>query len=269
MKILVLNCQTLGALEIGHGDKRYSPSGPKARQVLALLLLNANSVVAHDAIVDELWRDSPPRSVSTTLQTYIYQLRKAFRGELSESGLSHALVTSAPGYKLRIPQGTIDSDNFELLAREGRQSFESGRYDEAHGRLEKALALWKGNVLENVRPGRRIQSYAVRLDELRIFTIQLKVSCEMRMGRNRETVSELRTLTEYHPLNEWFHGQLMSALAGAGRRGEALDVYQRLRSRLDDELGLEPSLEVKRFQAEILRGEQWREFDQPPVPPSA
>lgn len=248
-----ISFQTLGALEVNSMGKSYAPCGPKTRQVLALLVLKANSVVSTDSIVDELWGDSPPRSVTTTLQTYIYQVRKAFRREFPGHEINGSLVTSPPGYKLSLPECCLDGHQFERLVRQGQLLLDQGRFEKALWDLESALSLWKGDVLEDVRPGRKIQGYAVRMEEMRISALQLRIVAEMKMGRSHEIISDLRTLTELHPINEWFHGQLMSALAKAGRRGEALEVYQSLRGRLDDDLGLEPSAEIKRFQVDILK----------------
>ncbi|WP_084469300.1 AfsR/SARP family transcriptional regulator [Nocardiopsis trehalosi] len=251
-----MSYKTLGTLEIVHTTNSYSPGGTKMRQVLALLLVNANTVVGTDAIIDELWRDSPPRSVATTLQTYVYQLRKAFRAEFPGHPIGGALRTRSPGYTITVPHDQVDANAFERLAREGRALFDRGRPADAHARLCAALDLWRGEFLENVPHGRRLHSHAVLLDELRVETLQLKIAAEMRLGRNREAISQLRTLTERHPLNEWFYGQLMCALSRAGRRGEALQVYQRLRTTLDRELGLEPSAEIKRFHVGILRDDE-------------
>lgn len=249
-----MRCRLLGTLEISDERNVYRPGGPKMRQVLALLLSSANTVVSTDSIIDELWADDPPRSVSTTVQTYIYQLRRALDREFPDEQLGSALVTRAPGYKLSVPESHIDANSFEYLAAGGRTLFCAGRAAEALDRLRAALELWEGDVLANVPRGRRLHNYAVQLDELKIETLQMKITAEMCLGRHRELISELRTLAENHPLNEWFYGQLMCALTRAGRRGEALNTYQRLRKILDDELGLEPSEELKSFQLDILRG---------------
>ncbi|GAA2053845.1 AfsR/SARP family transcriptional regulator [Nocardiopsis rhodophaea] len=248
--------QTLGTLEVISEQNSYSPGGSKMRQVLALLLVNANTVVGTEAIIDELWKNDPPRSVTTTLQTYIYQLRKAFKREFPDENIGDILITHAPGYKLRIPLDRIDATGFEKSAREGRALFDDGRYADAQDRFASALSLWQGEFMENVTRGRRLHSHAVLLEELKIETLQLKIAAEMRLGRNHEVISELRSLTEHHPLNEWFYGQLMCALARAGRRGEALHVYQRLRYKLNSDLGLDPSAEIKRLHVEILNDEE-------------
>ncbi|RLV70635.1 hypothetical protein STAN_6164 [Streptomyces sp. CBMAI 2042] len=63
-------------------------------------------------------------------------------------------------------------------------------------------------------------------DELRIRVLELRVEVENRVDRYREFLPELRALVNDHPLHEWFHGQLLSALHRSGRRREALHAYQ-------------------------------------------
>ncbi|MUL41483.1 AfsR/SARP family transcriptional regulator [Streptomonospora sp. PA3] len=248
-----MEIKTLGPLEITSGERLYTPSGTKMRQMLALLLSNANSVVSTDSITEELWGDDPPRSVHTTLQTYIYKLRKDLVREFPGDALENALVTRAPGYKLAVPPERIDATAFERMAREGRLLLQSGRPAEALETLTAAIGLWSGDVMENVQSSRRLQSHALRLQELRIESLQLRIKAKIELGRCHELIPELRALAEEYPLNEWFHGQLMYALTRSGRRSEALDAYQRLRTILGDELGLEPSNEIQRLQLEILR----------------
>ena len=188
----------------------------------------------------------------TTLQTYVYQLRKAmsrnFPGELS----GECLATRPPGYVLRVPEERIDSVCFERFIHAGRTLFYDGHPLEARVKLNSALALWRGEAMANVQRGQRLQAHAVGLEELRIEGLQLRIAAEMRLGRQRECISELRTIVANYPLNEWFHAQLMCALTIVGRRGEALAAYRDLRRVLGEELGLDPSPELQRFHMEIL-----------------
>ena len=66
-------------------------------------------------------------------------------------------------------------------------------------------------------------------------------------------VGELEQLVEQHPLRERFRAQLMLALYRAGRQAEALEAYQEARRVLMDELGLEPSEELRALQQAILQ----------------
>ncbi|MHA6805916.1 AfsR/SARP family transcriptional regulator [Salinifilum ghardaiensis] len=252
----MMKFKILGSLEVATETNTFRPSSPKVCQVLALLLGNPNQVVSTDNIIEELWGENPPRSVATTVQTYIYQLRRALGQKFPDADLARCLVTQSPGYRLDVCIDDVDAAVFERLVIEGRRLTTTGEIVEARERFERALALWAGNALANVPQERRLSSLAVRLEERRIEAIQLKISAEMQLGMHAELISELRTCTEYYPLNEWFVGQLMCALSRSGRRAEALEAFQWMRQTLDSELGMEPSAELSRLQVAVLRGDE-------------
>ena len=181
----------LGTLEIVERDKSYRPSSPKVCQVLALLLGNANQVVSNEVIIDELWGEHPPRSVSATVQSYIYQLRRALNSEF-DAEIAGALVTQAPGYRFNIPPERVDANVFESLVTEGRALSARGETTEARELFERALGLWEGTALANVPQERRLGSLAVRLEERRIEALKMKITAEMRLGMHAELISELQ-----------------------------------------------------------------------------
>ncbi|MDH2429620.1 AfsR/SARP family transcriptional regulator [Sphaerisporangium sp. TRM90804] len=249
----MIEFRALGALEIRTDIRVCTPTAPRVRQILALLLMRANQVVPLDLIIEELWDDSPPKTAVTTVQTYIYRLRtNILRKTMGTAG--HAMLpTMAQGYLLRVEHGALDTEVFRRLVTRGRVHLEQGRHDEAAHDLRDALAMWSGPPLANVRLGPLLQTHVALLEEDRLRARELRISADLMLGRHRELIGELRSLVAAHPLNEWLHGQLITALGRAGRRSEALQAYQNLRIILKRELGLEPSAEAERLQAEVLR----------------
>ncbi|WP_432840348.1 AfsR/SARP family transcriptional regulator [Dactylosporangium sp. CA-092794] len=243
--------KVLGSLEVLYEKGVCTPTAPKVRRVLAHLLMNANQIVHIDSLIDELWAESPPLSATTTTQTYIYQLRKL----IAKKGLAadgEMLVTRAPGYLLRVRPGQLDADRFTQLTTQGRALLDKGMAAEASDRLRTALDLWTGPPLSNVTLGNHLRAYAAYLEEERLRATELRIEADIRLGRYRELIGELRSLVIAQPLNEWFHRQLIGILTQCGRRNEALQAYQNLRAVLNDELGLEPSAEVQLLHRDIL-----------------
>nr|ADE34517.1 SsfT1 [Streptomyces sp. SF2575] len=245
----------LGPLEVTHEGKVRTPTAQKVRWTLALLLLRANRVVDRASLIDEIWGDEPPRSAVTTMQTYIYQLRKSFNEMLGESACADQMIlTQPPGYGIRLlSDDQLDLHVFERDAKRGQAMLTMGRYEEAAQLLGGALKLWRGTPLADInKAGRLIEAHTVYLEELRISTLKLRILAESKLGRDMDLIPELRELVSIHPLNEWFHGELIKALARADRRGEALEAYRALRQILLDELGLEPSAPYQRLQQQLL-----------------
>ncbi|MEV5177365.1 BTAD domain-containing putative transcriptional regulator [Streptomyces flaveolus] len=238
----------LGSLQVLVGDQDITPTAPKQRQVLALLVLRRNSIVRVDEFITELWGDNPPSSAMTTLQTYIYKLRRIF----AEHGAHDLLRTSAAGYTLSIPDSATDVHRFGELVDEGKGLLADGHAEEAGARLAQALDMWTGTALMDVESGELLYAYAVRLEEVRFQALELRIDADLRTGRQIELVSELKVLVSEHPLHEWFHAALMTALHQSGRRYEALEVFRTLRANLVRQLKLEPGPEVTALHQKML-----------------
>ncbi|MEE1757455.1 AfsR/SARP family transcriptional regulator [Streptomyces sp. SP18CS02] len=243
----------IGPFEIITDDGReYAPNAPKIGQMLALLALKPRETVATDVLIRELWGQDPPRSALRTLQTHVYHARKMLADENVTAPDRNLLVTRAPGYEVRVNDDEVDVSSFERFIRRAQWEFTEGAFERAGEHLRRALELWRGPVLSNVPIGPVLAGRIARVEELRIRALELRVETENRLGRQRELLPDLRTLVSEYPLHEWFHGQLIWALHQSGRRGEALQAYRNLYRILKKELGLEPSPDLRRLQAEIL-----------------
>lgn len=247
----MLDFRVLGPLEIVAAGTNIAPTALKPRQVVSLLLLRRNSIVQTSELIDELWEDNPPNSAMTTLQTYIYKLRKL----LARHGFGEALRTHASGYSITVPDPAVDLVRFERRLSEGHSALETDDHVRASAILAEALGMWRGPVLMDVATGSLLSAYVTRLEETRIRALELRIQTDLKVNRHAELVSELKSLTMTHPLHENFHQALMVALARSGRRHEALEVYRRLRETLVNELGLEPGRDLQRLHQSLLSAE--------------
>jgi DNA-binding SARP family transcriptional activator len=238
----------LGPLAVIDKGREITPTAPKVRQVLTFLLVRRNQVVQVSEFVDELWSNHPPDSAMTTLQTYIYKLRKDV---LDPSGLAR-LHTKPCGYLLDVADENIDVCRFDSLSGQGRAALENNDPAQATRLLSEALGLWNGQALVGVTAGEILSAHVTRLEENRLRALEMRIEADMALGRYQEIISELKVLVFRYPLHERFHGDLMLALNRSGRRFEALEVYRRLRAVLIDELGLEPSSSVQRLHQSLL-----------------
>ena len=133
----------LGPVEVEDDGRPLVLGSAKQRALLAILLLHANEVVSRDRLIDELWGEQPPASVSHSLDVYVSRLRKT----LQPDGGERLLVTRPGGYLLRLEPEQLDLGRFERLVEDGRRSLADGNYERAAERLAEALALWRGPAL--------------------------------------------------------------------------------------------------------------------------
>ncbi|MEU6995761.1 AfsR/SARP family transcriptional regulator [Streptomyces sp. NPDC046465] len=270
-----MDIEVLGALAVREGGRSLVPTAPKPRQVLALLALQAGRMVPVSVLSEELWGTAPPRSARTTLQTYVLQLRELIAAALdagtgpgaavpgAAAGVAgvggggrvrakDVLVTMPGGYLLAAGGGSSDVRRFERLAGAGYRAMDGGDWAGAARQLREALALWSGTAFADVQAGPQLRMEIKRLEESRLCALDRRIEADLRLGRHRELLAELTVLVNGYRTHESLHAQFMLALHRSGRRGEALDVYQRLRATLVRELGLEPSARLRRLQRSIL-----------------
>jgi predicted ATPase/DNA-binding SARP family transcriptional activator len=233
----------LGPLSVSSDGTPVALGGQKRRALLAVLLLDANSVVSRDRLIDALWGEEPPETAPNTIQVYISQLRKLLPG---------VLETAPPGYRLVVEPASVDLFEFVRLSEEGRAALGSGDASGGAEILRAALALWRGAALADLAWEPFAQAEIVRLEELRLAALEDRIDADLALGRHGQLIGELEQLVAEHPLRERLRAQLMLALYRSGRQADALALYQRARRTLVDELGLEPSESLKQLERAIL-----------------
>ena len=253
-----MELRILGPLEVAGENGPVDLRAAKHRRLLAALTLARGRACSADALVDAVWGMSPPASARKLLQVYVSQLRKALPSR-------EALVTSPSGYALRYEHVSLDADRFERLLDDAVEATAQGNPSLALSQLERALALWRGPAYADVMYEDFARSEAERLEEMRLAALEMRLEALSRLGRNDEVLGEALAMAGDHPLRERLQGVAMLALYRAGRQTEALDRYLELRRRLDEELGLEPSVEVRTLQLRILRQDPELESSVTPV----
>lgn len=211
---------------------------PKQRAILALLLLQRNTVVPASRLVDGLWGAEPPGSAQNLVQGYVSALRKVLGKE--------AITTRGAGYLVQVARDGLDLERFERLASEGSQALGCDDPAGAVAALGEALALWRGPALADLADEPLLAPAIGRLAELRVLALERRVEAELELGRHADVVSELEQFLAEHPLRERTRELLMTALYQSGRQADALETYRVGRSLLVDELGIEPSSRTTR-----------------------
>jgi WD40 repeat protein/DNA-binding SARP family transcriptional activator len=239
-----MQIRVLGSMGAFEGDSALPLGGPKQRLVLALLLVRADQVVPVDRLIDEVWGEQPPATKRGVLQTYVSHLRKALG--------SYRIEGSGPGYLLRVTSDEVDALRFEALARNGHRLLADDP-QAARRELGEALELWHGPPFADLAGEPSLQAEVQRLEELRVLVAEDRIAADLALGHADQLVGELEALTVAYPWRERLWSQLMLALYRSGRQGEALTTFSRARRQLSDELGIDPSPELQRLHAQILR----------------
>ncbi len=244
--------RVLGPFEVLDEARVLELGRRKQRAVLAVLTLEANSVVALDCLIDLLWGDERPARATASLQVYVSNLRRVLEpGRLPDRPWDR-LVTRPPGYLLRVGPDELDAERFKALAAEGRRLLATGQAGPARRVLDEALGLWRGEALADLSSEKFARPAIARLDELRQLATEDRIEADLDLGANASAVATLAGLVARFPLRERLWGMLMVALYRDGRQAEALRSYARAREVMIEELGIVPGPELSRLEGDIL-----------------
>ncbi len=252
----------LGPLEVWRAGQQLDVRGAKPRALLAMLLLHAGEAVSTDRLIDALWGARPPATAANALQAHVVTLRRALEPDRGNRGADGVLVTRAPGYLLRAAADELDITHFERLVAEGHSALH-GDPAGASRLLGEALGLWRGPALADFVFEPFAQAEAARLEELRLGALEDRLEADLALGRHAEVVPELEGLLAEHPLRERLAGQLMLALYRCGRQGDASRVFHTTRSRLVEELAMEPERSLRQLLQRILEQDPTLDWSAP------
>jgi DNA-binding SARP family transcriptional activator len=238
--------ELLGPIQVrDHATER--PVAGRQKALLALLAIEAPRVVSAGRLVEAVWPDTLPANPTNALQGRISQLRKVL--EPAGNGL---IAQREPGYALQAPPEAIDARRFEELAAEGSRALRMNDHTAAAELTGRALGLWRGDALEGFAHEAWAMAEAARLEEQRLGVREDRFAALLGLGEHRELIPELEAFVHHHPLRERPRGQLMLALYRAGRQADALDVFQRGRRILRDELGIDPGHQLRDLERRVL-----------------
>ena len=252
-----MEIKVLGPLTVRELGTSVVPSAGKPRQVLAVLALRAGRVVPAATLMEELWGEAIPRSATTTLQTYILQLRRKIGTALHAApgrSSKDVLATAYGGYLLKVTPGQSDFQEFERQAAKGGSALEQGDARAAAAILAHALDLWSGPALVDVPIGPVLNLDLLGMEEARMRALEQRIEADLVIGRHATLLAELRMLVAKYPMQESLVALLMLALHRSGSTWRALEAFQRLRGTLINELGIEPSPRLQRLHQKVLAG---------------
>lgn len=244
-----LFAELLGPVRVFLGDTEVDLGAARRRAVFAVLALRAGQPVSLDELVTAVWGDQPPANAEASVYTYVSGLRKVLEPHRSARSAPVFLVSTGSGYSLRLDPEATDVARFEAHRRQAASTSAGAAVKE----LDEALALWRGEALSGV-PGPFAEARRARLAELRLATAERRAELALELGRHAEVVTDLTALAAEHPLREGLRALLMTALHGAGRHAEALEVFRDTRRMLVEQLGIEPGAELLAVYQRLLQG---------------
>ncbi|MFH8410888.1 ATP-binding protein [Streptomyces sp. NPDC018019] len=246
--------RVLGPMSARLGGEDLPLGPPRRRALLALLLIRLGRVVPTELLIEELWCDGPPRHPVATLQSHLSHLRRVLAPAAGQ-GTSSVLRYQAPGYVLQLAPEQVDAFRFERMVADGRQLLDRSDPRGARDRLTEALELWRGSPYTEFGSQPPLSDETARLEQVRLTALEACAEARLALGAAEEVAAELGLEVRRHPTRERLVGHLMTALSRLGRQAEALELYERTRSHLVEEFGVDTAVELQRVHTAILRQE--------------
>ncbi|WP_254897839.1 BTAD domain-containing putative transcriptional regulator [Kitasatospora sp. NA04385] len=243
----------LGPLLLRRGRDTVPIGSPTLHRLLGLLALTHPAAATRQEITDTLWPAGPPASQQSLVHTHVSRLRRLLSPDDPDDPAA-GVVRTPTGYRLGLPRHRTDLGRFDDLLARTTCLWHAPDPDAAHQDLTRALRHWRGPVLADADPALRRHPAAVAANERRIRAALLHADTALLLRRPDHSVPLLRELAHTEPLHEGLHARLILTLAASGRQADALDTYTRLRTRLDEELGVTPGPELHDAHLRVLRG---------------
>lgn len=250
----VLRLQVLGPMRAWREGTAVPLGGARRRAVLGLLAVQAGMVLSQRALCEALWDGEPPPTAVAMIQSHVSRLRAVMDGRSPARTRQHLLETIGDGYRLRADRIHLDLAESRSLAAQARSALRSGDAAMACGLFEQAVGLWRAEPLADLAVLRSHPAVTGLEREYAGLLVE-HAEAAIGLGGHDRVLPRLFALTERAPLNERAHACLMIALAGSGQQAAALEVYERMRRRLDDELGVRPGAPLAEAHARVLRQE--------------
>ena len=220
--------RVLGPLEVRRPDGRaWELTAERHRMLLVLLLAHANDWVSVDDAVAVLWPDGAPAAAASNIRTYVHQLRQSL--PRTQDGTPR-INGRAGAYRLNVALTELDAAMFEDMTAQGRAALAAGDAAAAIERLDRGLALWRGEPFDALETGARTEERAEELEELRWLARDALADAQLAADRPADAVALLWPLSDLAPLREPTWLRLMVALDRDGHRDQALAVYEQFRA---------------------------------------
>lgn len=238
-----LDFRVLGRVEVWRGGGQAVSAGRGAAvNLLAGLLVSANTVVTADRLAEIAWGGRQPQHSRSALHTKMSRLRRLVGEEV--------IATGGGGYRLRVDPDRLDLLRFRDLVASAARLPDAG----AAAALAEAIGLWRGTPLSDADSPVLQSEVVPGLVERYLAVCEQWAAVSLRLGLPGQVAERLAPVVAGHPFRESLAGQLMVAQHRSGRSADALAVYETLRRALREELGTDPGGALQDLQVTILRG---------------
>ncbi|MFJ7949310.1 BTAD domain-containing putative transcriptional regulator [Streptomyces sp. NPDC096354] len=253
-----LKFSVIGEFKVEHGNRQIPLGSLKQRLVLMALLSRRNRPVSVSELTQAIWPENLPSTAKQNLQVYISNLRSLF----NKTGNLGRISYESEHYRITVRDDEVDAHQFDQAVLAGREALTMGDTAQAAESFRAALDLWSNPPAPpDDRLDGLLAEHARWLYEQYLRISESWAEAEIEEGNYAMTAEKITPLIQREPLREGLFSLYMKALAGSGRRAEALSAYGDMRKLLAKDLGISPSSALQRLYQELLSGQENERLD--------
>lgn len=236
-----LTVKALGRIRVDSGEGPLGGSWLQQRpgQILKYLICERDRVVQAEEIADALWPNSGREALSS-VRHFIHGLRHKLEPGRAARVPSSFVVTVRGGYALNRRRVRIDADVFCQAVRDGLRARVRGELDDCAELLGLAIALYRGDLLEDEPYADWAMPERDRLRAMATDSLRALGEIARSRGDHATAIKHFDALAEFEPFDSDVHKELLRVMLQTGRRSEALRRYGTFRARLAKEFRVKP-----------------------------
>lgn len=249
-----LDVRVLGPLRVARHAREISPGGKQQSTLLALLLARSGRPTSTQELIQLLWGDAAPASAVNTVQKYVGSLRRVLEPELAARQTGSLLKKQGNAYSWNTNASNLDLVCFRDYVRDAARLAEASRFAEALEVYVRAVEVWKGPAGDGLDLSASAEAVFAALDREFFDACIEAARIAIDLDQPKRVLSAVRLAASLAPLNEPLQASLISLLGAAGLQSEAISEYQAVRSRLSDQLGIDPGVVLSAAYQGVLLG---------------
>ena len=248
-----LSLHVLGPLRVWRDGAEVDAGPQQQAHLLAVLLARAGRPTSTAELIDAVWGQEAPTSALNVLHKYIGALRRLLEPTLPARGTGSHLLRRANGYLFTAGSEELDLLRFRSHVDDARASLLDDRAEAALDHYVSALELWTGPAGDGFSHGPVATAIFAGLNDEFFDAATSAVELAVATRQPERVLASVQLAAAVAPLHEPVQAALVATLGAAGRQVEALSVYQAVRRRLAEDLGLDPGEALEVAHRQVLR----------------
>jgi DNA-binding SARP family transcriptional activator len=210
--------------------------GRQGRRLFAFLVVNRHRTLTRAQLLDALW----PEGQDGGLAPLLSKLRR---------------VTPLEEYRIALPAGAwVDIEAAAEAVHRAESAIAQGKFHDAWGPSQVAMFV-TGRPFLPTEDMPWVAEVRRTLDDLNLRASEAYARAGLGIGSTElpAAVRMGRALIAREPYRETGYCLLIEALAREGNKAEALRIYEKLRRRLRNDLGVAPGVHAQELHRQLLR----------------